>query len=172
VLFVELFLRFLVISLLAFGGGQAALPLVEQVAVRYTGWVSADTFGVAIAFGYLTPGPVLIVATFVGFYVAGLPGALAATAGAFLAPWALAGLAAREVQRLASHRLLRAFGVGAAPAIAGLMGLAAVDLTRQAVPTWPFVAIAFGVAMMATWQRMHPFFLLAAGAGLGWLLGL
>lgn len=171
-LLVELFLRFLLISLLAFGGGQAALPLVEQVAVQRTGWVSATTFGVAVALGYLTPGPVLIVATFIGFHVAGIAGALVATVGAFFAPWALAGLAAREVQRFASHPLLRAFGAGAAPAVAGLMGLAAVDLARHAAPTWPFIALAFGVAIVAMSLRVHPFFLLAAGAGVGWLLGL
>jgi chromate transport protein ChrA len=62
---VELFLHFLLISLLAFGGGQAALPLVEQVAVRDMNWVSASTFGAAVAFSYLTPGPVLIVAAFI-----------------------------------------------------------------------------------------------------------
>ena len=169
---VELFLRFLLISLLAFGGGQAALPLVEQVAVQQTGWVSASTFGVALAFSYVTPGPVLIVATFIGFQVAGLAGALAATAGAFLGPWALAGLAAREVERFASHRLLRAFGAGAAPAVAGLMGLTVVDLSRLATPTWAFVAIAFGAAILALGPRVHPLFVLAAGAGLGWLLGL
>ena len=168
----ELFARFVLISLLAFGGGQAALPIVEQVAVQYAGWVSASTFGVAVAFSYLTPGPVLIVATFIGFQVAGIPGALAATAGAFLAPWALAGLAAREVKRFASHRLLRAFGEGAAPAVAGLMGVAAVDLTRHAAPTWSFVAIAFGAAILALSPRVHALFILAAGAGLGWLLGL
>jgi len=171
VLVVELFFRFLLISLLAFGGGQAALPLVEQVAV-HTGWVSASTFGVAVAFSYLTPGPVLIVATFIGFQVAGIPGALAATAGAFLAPWALAGFAAREVQRFASHRLLRSFGAGAAPAVAGLMGLTVVDLSRHAAPTWAFVVIAFGAAILALSSRVHPLFLLAAGAALGWLLRL
>lgn len=169
---VELFVRFLLISLLAFGGGQAALPLVEQVAVQHAGWVSAATFGVAVAFGYLTPGPVLIVATFIGFQVAGILGALAATVGAFLAPWALAGLAAREVQRFASHPLLRSFGAGAAPAVAGLMGVAVVDLTRHTVPTWSFVAIALGVAILTLGSRVHSLFLLAAGAALGWLLGL
>ena len=81
-----------IISLLAFGGGQAALPLVEQVAVRDMHWVSASTFGAAVAFSYVTPGPVLIVAAFIGFQVAGMAGVVAATLGAFVAPWALAPL--------------------------------------------------------------------------------
>lgn len=168
----ELFLRFLLISLLAFGGGQAALPLVEQVAVQQMRWVSASTFGAAVAFSYLTPGPVLIVAAFIGVQVAGAAGALAATAGAFLAPWLLAGVAARQVGRFASHPLLRDFGAGAGPAVAGLLGLTVVDLTRSAGSTWAFVVIALGAALLALRPRVHPLFLLAAGAMLGWLLGL
>ena len=70
----ELFARFLLISLIAFGGGQAALPLIERVAVQDAGWITSAAFGSAVAFGYLTPGPVLITATFVGQQVAGLSG--------------------------------------------------------------------------------------------------
>jgi chromate transporter len=168
---VELFVRFALLSLLAFGGGQAALPLVEQVAVRDMRWVSASTFATAIAFSYVTPGPVLIVAAFIGFQVAGVAGALTATVGAFVAPWTLATLAAGGVRRFTCHPLLRAFGAGAAPAVAGLLGLTVVDLTRRASPTWSFVAIALGVALLALHRRVHPLVLLAAGAGLGWLLG-
>jgi len=58
--------RFLVISLLAFGGGQAALPLVERLVVG-GGLVSAADFSTALAFSYITPGPVLILATFIGY---------------------------------------------------------------------------------------------------------
>jgi chromate transporter len=169
---VALFLRFLLVSLLAFGGGQAALPLVEQVAVQQMGWVSPSTFGAAVALSYLTPGPVLIVAAFIGVQVAGVPGALAATAGAFVAPWLLAGLAARQVGRFASHPFLRDFGAGAGPAVAGLLGLTVVDLTRSGGSTWAFVAIAFAAALLALSPRAHPLLLLAAGAGMGWLLGL
>jgi len=50
----ELFVQFLLISLLAFGGGQAALPLVERVCVTQMGWVSPTAFAVAVAFGYIT----------------------------------------------------------------------------------------------------------------------
>lgn len=74
----HLFVRFTVISLVAFGGGQAALPLVERAAVHDTAWLTTSTFGTAVAFSYITPGPVLIIATFVGFHVAGVLGALSA----------------------------------------------------------------------------------------------
>lgn len=56
----DLFTRCVLISLLAFGGGQAALPLIERIAVGETGWVSVHDFSMAVALGYVTPGPVLI----------------------------------------------------------------------------------------------------------------
>ena len=86
----DLFTRCVLISLLAFGGGGAALPLIERIAVAETGWVSAQDFATAVAFGYITPGPVLITMTFLGYRMAGLAGAFAATFGIFVMPWALA----------------------------------------------------------------------------------
>jgi chromate transporter len=80
----DLFSRFVLISILAFGGGGAALPLVERLAVRETGWLSSQDFAVAVACGYVMPGPVLITATFVGYRAAGLSGAVAATVSALM----------------------------------------------------------------------------------------
>ena len=77
----HLFSRFVLISLLAFGGGGAALPLVERLDVSETGWLVPQDFAAAVAFGYLTPGPLLITGTFVGYRAAGLSGALTATVG-------------------------------------------------------------------------------------------
>jgi chromate transporter len=55
----ELFGRFLVIGALAFGGGQAALPLVERLAVADTGWLTPAQFAAGVGLSYATPGPVL-----------------------------------------------------------------------------------------------------------------
>ena len=109
----DLFWRFVLISLLAFGGGGAALPLVERLAVSEAGWVSPQDFAAAVACGYVTPGPVLITATFIGYRAAGLSGAVAATFGVFLMPWLLAAAAAQQLQRFMQHPRLAA----ASPAI-------------------------------------------------------
>jgi hypothetical protein len=82
---VDLFWRWLLIGALAFGGGQAALSLVERTTVTDTGWISAGDCSTAVAFSFVTPGPVLILATFIGYRVAGIAGAVAATIGVFLA---------------------------------------------------------------------------------------
>lgn len=171
-LHVELFARFVLISLIAFGGGQAALPLVEQVAVRDTGWLTPSTFGTAVALGYVTPGPVLITATFIGQQTGGLLGAIAATAGAFVAPWALAAATAQQVTRLAQSGRLRAFGAGATPAVIGCLAVTVLDIARESVfVSWPYFALSIAALVLALSTRVHPVILLCCGAACGWLVG-
>lgn len=165
----ELFVRFAVISLLAFGGGQAALPLVERLVVSEARWLSASAFGTAVAFGYLTPGPVLITATFVGHRVAGVPGAVAATIGAFFMPWLLSTAAAQQAARWAQYPALRRFGAGATPAVIGLLGVTALALTREAVVGVPQLLIVATALLLLTVTRVHPAALLAGGGVAGWL---
>src|SRR5713226_3986540 len=89
----ELTVRFLIIGALAFDGGQAALPLVERLAVADTGWLTPAQFATGVGLSYATPGPVLILAAFIGYHVAAVPGAMAATAAVFAVPVVLAGFA-------------------------------------------------------------------------------
>lgn len=165
----ELFARFVVISLLAFGGGGAVLPLIERMVVHDTGWLSPSVFGAAVAFGYLTPGPVLIIATFVGQQVAGFSGALVATVGAFLMPWMLATVAAQQVARFAQHPALRRFGAGAAPAVIGILGVTTLAVARDAVVVTPHLVIVAAALLLIALTRVHPVVLLAGGGFAGWL---
>lgn len=167
----DIFWRFVLVSLLAFGGGQAALPLVERLAVGETGWVSPQDFAAAVAFGYVTPGPVLITASFIGYRAAGLAGALSATLGVFLIPWVLAAAAAQQLQRYMQHPWLRGFGLGAAPAVVGLLGVTALSLARSAVVSWPYAAITAVALVLALWTRIHPILILMGGAAAGWGIG-
>lgn len=166
----ELFWRFVLVSLLAFGGGQAALPLVERAAVG-AGWVSPEDFAAAVAFGYVTPGPVLITATFVGYQAAGIAGAMAATIGVFLMPWALAAVAAEQIGRFLRHPWLRGFGRGAAPAVVGLLGVTALGIARGSFAGWPYVAIAAVALLLALRTKVHLVLILLGGAALGVLVG-
>lgn len=160
----DLFWRFVLISLLAFGGGQAALPLVERITVVETGWVTAQDFSTALAFTYITPGPVLILSTVIGYRAAGFIGALAATLGAFVMAWLLAAGAAHQLQRFLQHPWLGGFGRGAGPAVVGLLGVTALGMARDVVTGWPYGAIAV-LALALAVKKVHPFAILV-GCGL------
>jgi chromate transporter len=165
----ELFWRWLLIGALAFGGGQAALSLVERTVVADTGWLAAPDFAAAVAFAFITPGPVLILAPFVGYQVAGVVGALAAALGVFLIPWFLAAGSARVLRSATQRPWVRAFGRGAAPSVVALLVVSAFAIGRSSFIGWPTVLIA-GLALAATTRRVHPFLVLIGGALAGVLL--
>jgi chromate transporter len=167
----DLFWRFVLISLLAFGGGGAALPLVERLAVGETGWASPQDFAVAVACGYVTPGPVLITATFVGYRAAGLSGAIAATVGVFLMPWFLAAAAAQQLQRFMQHPRLAGFGRGAAPAVVGLLGVTALSIAKHSFTHWGYALIAIVAVVLALRTKVNPILILIGGAAIGWGIG-
>ena len=167
----DLFWRFVPISLLAFGGGAAALPLVERLAVGETGWVTSQDFAAAVACGYVTPGPVLITATFIGYRAAGLSGAVAATIGIFLMPWFFAAAAAQQLQRFMQHRWLAGFGRGAAPAVVGLLGVTALSIAKHSFTHWAYALIALVALVLALWTKVHPILILLGGAAIGWGIG-
>ncbi len=164
-IYLDLFVNFLLIGLLAFGGGQAALPLVEGVSVAERGWITPDVFSTAVAFGYVTPGPVLITATFVRYQAAGFGGALSATVGIFLFPFLLAALAAGQIQRFADSAWLKAFGKGAAPAVIGLLGVTIISLGQNAFENinLDYILIAAGAAALALFTKLHPIWVLLGG---------
>ena len=168
---VDLFWRFVLISLLAFGGGGAALPLVERLAVHEAGWVSPQDFAAAVACGYVTSGPVLITATFIGYRAAGLSGAVAATFGVFLMPWLLAAAAAQQLQRFMQHPRLAGFGRGAAPAVVGLLGVTALSVAKHSLTHWGYALIAAIALVLALRTKVHPILILIGGAAIGWGIG-
>jgi len=84
-IFLQLFLSFLQIGCFSFGGGYAAMPLIEEQVVTLHGWLDMTSFSNLVTIAEMTPGPIAInAATFVGTQVAGLPGAVAATFGCIL----------------------------------------------------------------------------------------
>lgn len=159
--------RFLVIGALAFGGGQAALPLVERLAVADTGWLTSAQFATAVGLSYATPGPVLILAAFIGYYVAALPGAVIATAAVFAVPVALAGCAAQLVNRLRDAAWFQAFGRFAATAAIGLLGVTLIALARPVADVHPFLLAGAAGVFAAALKGVHPILLIAAATAIG-----
>lgn len=84
-IYLKLFLSFLQIGLFSFGGGYAAMPLIQEQVVTQHGWLTMTEFTDLITISQMTPGPIAInAATFVGSKIAGVPGSVAATCGCIL----------------------------------------------------------------------------------------
>ncbi len=107
---------------LTFGTGLAVLPVLQGEFVERLGWISTTDFMNAVAVGQITPGPILITATAVGYQRAGIPGAFAATFGAFLPAFIYILLVVPRIwDRLKDRRATRDFLDGALPAVVGAM---------------------------------------------------
>jgi len=163
----ELVLRFLLVGALAFGGGQAALPLVERLAVAETGCITPEQFATGVGLAYVTPGPVLILATYVGYRVAGAPGAIAATLAVFAVPVLLAAAAAHAVRRLSASARFAAFGCTAGAAAIGLLAVTFIALSQPLLEVNPALLALAGVVALAARRGISPILLLVLGVMVG-----
>ena len=120
---------------------------------------------------FTEPGPIGMMAAFIGYRVAGMPGALAAMAGTFTLPWLIAAGAARMVQPFLESRWLRGFGLGAGAAVVGLQGVIAFDLARQAFTGRGYVIVALVALALSLLTKVHPILILIGGAAAGAAIG-
>src|ERR1700719_1766393 len=167
----ELIARFLIIGALAFGGGEAALPVVERLTVADTGWLTPAQFATGVGLSYATPGPVLILAAFIGYHVAAVPGAVATTAGVFNRPVVLAGFTAQLVAKLKDARWFQAFGRFAAAAAVGLLGVTLLALARPVLDIHPVLLLGSVAVLAAELRGVHPIILIGAATLLGAVTG-
>ena len=125
---VQLFSVFSGMSLLLFGGGYIFIPMIQEAVVNAQGWLSLEDFAASIALGQVTPGPILISATFIGYKVAGLAGAMVATVAIFMPPAALIILVSRQLERFGHLARFKAAQAGIRTAVFGLIISAALSL--------------------------------------------
>lgn len=128
-----LFLTFLRISLVGFGGGYAMLPLIFQ-SVQEFGMLSLKDFADMVALSQITPGPVAVnAAAFVGFKVAGLPGAIISTLGIVIPSFILVYLVAHFLDRFRESRIIEAAFTGIRPTTVGLIAAAFIYICTTSV---------------------------------------
>ena len=153
----KLLLFFLKAGALTFGSGLVIVPFLQQGVVQQYGWLGERDFLVAVAVGMISPGPVVITATFVGYLVAGLSGSLAATVGIFLPSFILVLVAAPILARHRSSRFVQGFVKGAYAAAIGTILGASVLLGRIAIGDW--LTILIGLAALIAlfrWRVGNP----------------
>ena len=144
------------------------MPVLHHRLVTELGWLNTREFLDGVAISNLTPGPIAVLATFAGYHVAGVAGALVATA-ALLAPamglmWLISGQYARYRDDPHAQRFL----AGVNPAVTGLILSAAVLLVGSAIGSWRGWILC-GVSLLLLQRfRWHPAFVLAIGSVAGY----
>jgi chromate transporter len=150
-------------GLFVFGSGLAIVPFLHGGVVVEHHWLTEHQFVDAVAVAMITPGPVVITVGFIGFLVAGLSGAIAASIGVFLPVYLVVVLVAPYYKRFAKNPQLHAFVRGVTAAATGAIAGAVIVLARRAVYDWVTGVIALvTVALLFRWKIPEPLLILAA----------
>lgn len=163
---------FLRIGSITFGGGFVMIPLIESEAVNTHQWLTHQEFADATALGQITPGPVLISATFIGYRVAGTLGALVATISIFLPSFLMMIAAGSSLRRFRSNQLVQSFLRGVTPAVVGLLVAAAISIGRAGIHTSIGLLLALAAAVVLVRFRPNPFWVIIGAGTLRFLLGM
>lgn len=163
----KLLLFFLKAGSLTFGSGLVIVPFLEKGLVQKTGWLDERQFLVAVAIGMISPGPVVITATFVGYLVAGFWGASVATIGIFLPSFLFVLIVAPILVRHRAQPDVHGFVKGAYAAAIGTILGAAVLLGKIAIGDWLTAVVALvSLLVLFRWKISNPL-LVAATAVVG-----
>jgi chromate transporter len=158
---------FLKAGSLTFGSGLVIVPFLEKGLVQQYGWLNGHEFLVAVAVGMISPGPVVITATFVGYLVAGFWGSLVSTVGIFLPSFILILAVAPILVRHRDNKYVNSFVKGAYAAAIGTILGACILLGRIAIGDWLTVLIGLGsLAVLFRFKVSNPL-LIAATALIG-----
>jgi len=163
----KLLLFFLKAGSLTFGSGLVIVPFLEQGLVQQYNWLDERQFLIAVAIGMISPGPVVITATFVGYLVAGFWGSLVSTVGIFFPSFILVLVVAPLLARHRTNPNVQGFVKGAYAAAIGTILGACVLLGKIAIGDWLTALIGVGsLAVLFRWKVSNPM-LIAATAVLG-----
>ncbi len=140
----ELGARFLRIGALVFGSGYAMLPFIQDAVVNQTRWLSNEQFAVALALSLVTPGPVTIIAVFIGYKVAGVAGALVGAFNMYFPAWAMTVMVASPYARAGKVGAVRQVSQGIVAAFIGTLLVVLLRLASDTLVSAPAVAMAVG----------------------------
>lgn len=132
-IFLQFFFSFLQIGLFSFGGGYAAMPLIQGQVVTLHGWLTISEFTDLITISQMTPGPIAVnSATFVGLKIAGIPGAVVATAGCILPSCIIVTILARLYLKYRNLDLMQGVLKSLRPAVVAMIASAGILILKNA----------------------------------------
>jgi chromate transporter len=151
------------IGALAFGGGFTAVPLIQYEMVDRLHWLNTKEFLDGIALGQVTPGPILITATFVGYKISGVLGAIMATVGVFFPSFFILVLLIPYHDRLKGIDKVRMMEQGVLGSFIGMLALVLFNFGRTSLVDIPRILMA-AAAFFAIYKKISlPYVLLAGG---------
>lgn len=165
----KLFVFFFKTGMLVFGSGLVIAPFLKAYVVDQYHWLTERQFLDSVAIGMISPGPVVITATFVGYLLQGLPGALAATAGIFAPPVLFTVVATPLLRRYRSNSSLQGFIRGITSAVVGALVGTTLLVARSAIGDAVTAGLAaVSLIVILAWKKVpEPLLvLLAGGVGL------
>ncbi|MFO1111981.1 MAG: chromate transporter [Bradyrhizobium sp.] len=158
---------FALMSFFAVGGANSAIPEMHRLAVDVHHWMNDKQFADIFAISQLSPGPNVLIVTLIGYSVAGVAGALAATL-AMCGPTAILAYSISRLMRHSSDARWPAMVQAAlVPLSIGLMGASALILALAADRNWVAALLTIVAAVLAFATKLNPFWILAAGGLLG-----
>ena len=170
VMLAPLFLVFLEIGAVLYGSGYVLYALLQSQLVDQRHWLTQQELLDAVAIGQMTPGPLFATATFVGYLLRGVPGAIVATVGVFLPAFVFVGATDVVVRKLRDSAAFAAFLSGVVAASIALMTRVSFTLADHALVDLWTIAVAGAAAVVLLWRRPNPVWLIAGGALAGALL--
>lgn len=184
-IYLQLAFEFFKAGLFAVGGGLATLPFLMQMSVKYPQWFSLNELMQMVAISESTPGSIGVnMATYVGFHIAGLPGALTATFSLVLPSFTVILIVVHVLDRFKNSRLISGGLEALRPAVTGLIGAAGYVVAKSAilpevsgVLTFQWISfflfsLLLGSLRVKKLSKLHPIVYIAVGAVLGIVLKL
>ena len=165
----KLFSTLSLVSVTLFGGGYVFIPMLQELVVTNLGWLTEKEFIDGIAMGQITPGPIMISATFIGYKVAGIPGAIVATIAMFLPPGILIIICSRFIDYFKNSSFLKAVFKGIHPVVIGMI-FAACFIIIQSMPHEWLQLIIFVLSFILTFRLKVDLLIIIPVAGLAGIL--
>ena len=159
------------IGAVVFGGGFVMIPFIQREVVQHYGWLTQQQFVDAIALGQITPGPILISATFIGYKVQGLIGAVVATLAVFLPSFLMTALAAHQLARLRRNPRIAGFLRGVLPAVVAMLVMAAITIGRATLWfDWRLLLLACAALLLLVRFKVDAVYVVIGAGAAGFLL--
>jgi chromate transporter len=165
----QLFLTFLKIGAVLYGSGYVLLAFLRADFVARLGWLTDQQLIDAIAIGQVTPGPVFTTATFIGFVLGGVPGALLATLGIFLPSFIFVAISNPLIPRIRNSSWVSGLLDGVNVASLGLMAAVTWQLGRASLTGILTILIALSSFVLLMWFKVNSTWLILGGGLIGLL---